>query len=216
MKNLTLNSRKLKLSGRLGRRPMCHGHLGEPTHVALQLPPLRHQLLLFHKPLPPHPLLCHCFPMIPSFKLSPCLPSYPHLHFLPCNWIIHIWILWGPLCLICPWVICLCCPLCSQVLCNQVCLCHPCPWTLHCPCTPHWMVPLVPLAPHQWSLTSIVWLLPCHFHISVLDYRFGCLCAFLLLYQRLNKTPWGPKEPNKAHKQPSGPKQVVYDAFRFG
>ena len=127
MKNSTLNSRKLKLSGRLGRRPMCHEHLGEPTHVALPLPPLRHQLLVFHKPLPSHPLLCHCFPMIPSFKLSPCLPSYPHLHFLPCNWIIHIWILWGPLCLICPWVVCLCCPVCSQVLCNQVCLCHPCP-----------------------------------------------------------------------------------------
>ena len=189
MKNLILNSRKLKLSGRLGRRPMCHGHLGEPTHVALPLPPLRHQLLLFHKPVPPHPLLCHCFPMIPSFKLSPCHPSYPHLHFLPCNWTIHIWILLGPLCLTCLWVVCLCCPLYFQVLCNQVCLCHPCPWTLWCPCAPHWMVLLVLLGPHQWSLTLTVWHLPCHFCISFLDCRFGCLCAFLTLSHGLNKTP---------------------------
>ena len=68
MKNSTLNSRKLKLSGRLGRRPMCHGHLGEPTHVDTSY--------FYSKPLPPHPLLCHCLPMI-----SP--PSSSHHAFLP-------------------------------------------------------------------------------------------------------------------------------------
>ena len=136
LKNSTANSGKFKWSGRLGRRPMFHGHLGAPTHGALPLQPLPGQLLLFHKPLLRHRLLCHCSPMIPSFKLSPCHPSYPHLSFLSRNWTIHIWIVLGPLCLICLWVVCLCCALYFQVLCNQVCLCHPCPWSLRCPCAP--------------------------------------------------------------------------------
>ena len=80
----------------------------------------------------------------------------------------------------------------DQVLCNQVCLCHLCPWTLRCPCTPHLMVLLVLLGPHQWSLTLTVWLLPCHFHISVLDYRFCwsvCLCTSL---PKAQQEPMGP------------------------
>ena len=127
-------------------------------------------------------------PLLQALTMPSILPS-DHLHFLSRNWIIHIWIFLGPLCFICLWVVCLCCPLYFQVLCNQVCLCHPCPWTLECPCAPCWVALWVLLGPHQWSLTLTVWLTACHFCISVLDCRFGCMYAFLTHSHRLNKTP---------------------------